>query len=130
MHPADWATVSLTRNAVAGDYIAPGAPFASLPAPRLWGVDVVTTPAIAQGTALVGAFQQGGQFWRRTGIVVQASNSHADYFIKNLVAIRAEQRAALTVYRPAAFTTVTGLAGGLGTPAALAARNEKSGKRD
>ena len=33
--------------------------------------------------------------------------SHAAYFSKNVVAIRAEQRALLTVYRPSAFFKVT-----------------------
>jgi hypothetical protein len=43
------------------------------------------------------------------GLRVEASNSHQDFFIKNLVAIRAEERLALAVYRPAAFGTATGL---------------------
>jgi hypothetical protein len=48
-------------------------------------------------------------FWRTTGIRVEASNSHASFFINNLVAIRAEERLALAVYREAAFGLVTGL---------------------
>ena len=114
MNPADWTAVALMKD-TSGRYIGPGV-FGDLPAPKLWGLDAVPSPAIAQGTAVVGAFKQGGQFWRRSGIVVQASNSHADFFIKNLVAIRAEQRALLTVYRPAAFGTVTGLDSGLVAP--------------
>ena len=34
------------------------------------------------------------------------SNSHDDFFIKNLVAIRAEERGALAVFRPSAFGEV------------------------
>ena len=34
---------------------------------------------------------------------VEATNSHSDYFQRNLVAIRAEERLALAVYRPAGF---------------------------
>jgi hypothetical protein len=42
-------------------------------------------------------------------VTVEATNSHQDYFLKDLVAIRAEQREALLVYRPSAFTVVSGL---------------------
>jgi HK97 family phage major capsid protein len=114
MNPADWAGTVLAKTDT-GEYYGPGM-FAALPAPALWGVRVVPTPSITIGTGLVGAFGVGGQFWTRTGIVVQASNSHADYFVRNLVAIRAEQRALLTVYRPSAFCPTTGLKSGLAAP--------------
>lgn len=116
LHPSDWAKAVLAKNST-GDYLAAGAPFASLPSPSLWGVPVVNTTAMTQGTGLTGAFKAGGQFWKRSGITVQASNSHSDYFVKNLVAIRAEQRALLTVYRPKAFGKVTGLDSGIVAPA-------------
>jgi len=48
-------------------------------------------------------------FIQKGGLRVEASNSHDDFFIKNLVAIRAEARLALAVYRPAAFGTVVTL---------------------
>jgi hypothetical protein len=38
------------------------------------------------------------------------TNSNEDDFLKNLVAVRAEIREALVVYRPAGLGTVTGLA--------------------
>jgi hypothetical protein len=39
----------------------------------------------------------------------KVSDSHSDYFIKNLLAILAEIRAALVVFRASAFCEVTGL---------------------
>jgi HK97 family phage major capsid protein len=77
--------------------------------PQLWGKRVAVTPAMAATTALVGAFQQGGQIFRKGGLTVEASNSHADFFQRNLTAIRAEERLELAVYRPGAFGTVTNL---------------------
>jgi HK97 family phage major capsid protein len=77
----------------------------------IWGLPViVTTAAPGSGTALLGAFRAASQVFRRSGLTVEATNAHSDYFTKNLVAIRAELRLALCVYRPAAFTKVTGLA--------------------
>lgn len=111
MNPADWQAIRLTRDdsgagAGTGSYLfgdpsAGGTLF-------LWGLPVVTTPLIAAGTALVGDFKQA-ILWVREGINVLASTEHADFFIKNLVAILAEGRWAFGVPRPAAFCKVTGL---------------------
>jgi HK97 family phage major capsid protein len=103
-NPNDWVGILLTKTTT-GEYLA-GGPFASIPTPTLWGLPVVPTPAMAAGTGLVGAYQSAAQVFRRGGIRVEASNSHADFFIKNLVAIRAEERLALAVYRPGAFGKV------------------------
>jgi HK97 family phage major capsid protein len=107
MNPTNWATTVLSKTTY-GEYIA-GGPFSPLPAATLWGLPVAVTPAIAAGTGLVGAFKQCGQVFRHGGIRVEASNSHQDFFVKNLVAIRAEERLALAVYRPGAFGKVTTL---------------------
>ncbi len=130
LHPANWASAVLAKN-TAGDYLAAGAPYAGLPSPTLWGVPVVATTAMTIATGLTGAFKAGGQFWKRSGITVQASNSHSDYFVKNLVAIRAEQRALLTVYRPKGFGKITGLKSGLTAPAMMMAADEgdENGKK-
>jgi HK97 family phage major capsid protein len=107
MNPTNWfATV--TAKDSQGRYFGDG-PFMTLPTAQVWGTPVVVTPSIALGTALVGAFGSMSQVFRKGGIRIEASNSHQDYFIKNLVAIRAEERLALAVYRPGAFGKVTGL---------------------
>jgi HK97 family phage major capsid protein len=107
LNPTNWQTIQLTKNA-AGNYLGTG-PWGAAQTPMLWGLPVVSTPSIVANTALVGAFQQCAQEFAKGGVRVEVSNSHSDFFVKNLVAIRAEQRLALAVYRPAAFGTVTGL---------------------
>lgn len=107
MDPASWQNIVLSKNSQ-GAYYA-GGPFLNTDAQVLWGKRVVVTPAMPASTALVGAFRQGGQVWRKGGITVEASNSHADFFQRNQTAIRAEERLGLAVYRPGAFGTVTNL---------------------
>jgi len=109
MHPANWAATALMKNSQ-GEYIA-GGPFSSMITPTLWGLPVAVTPTQVANTALTGAFKVASQVFRKGGIRVEASNSHQDYFIKNLVAIRAEERLALAVYRPGAIGPVTALTG-------------------
>jgi len=107
VNPANWSKIMLAKDA-AGHYLGAG-PFAGPLAANLWGLPVSVTPAIAANSALTGAFKSQAQIFDKGGIRVEASNSHADFFIKNLVAIRAEERLALAVYRPSAFGLTTGL---------------------
>lgn len=107
MHPTNWMTIALSKDAN-GQYYGQG-PFAA-PGPRmLWGYPVAVTVAMTSGVALPGAFRTGAQLFRKGGLTTAASNSHSDFFTKNLTAIRAEERAALAVYRPGGFGEVTGL---------------------
>ena len=108
LDPIGWENILLSKNSQ-GFYYANG-PFASAENPSLWGKPVVSTPSVTtQNFALVGAFRQAAQLFRKGGITVEASNSHADFFQRGQTAIRAEERAALAVYRPGAFGTVTNL---------------------
>jgi HK97 family phage major capsid protein len=106
INPAQFQTMALDKDS-AGFYkvFAPTTP-ADAP---IWRMRVVVTPAIAAGTALVGAFGLGGQVYRRQAVTIESSPDHADYFGKDLVGIRASERVGLGVLRPAAFGRVTGM---------------------
>lgn len=106
MHPNDWTDVKLLRTAD-GIYIW-GNPSDEGP-DRIWGLPVRQTTAITEGTGLVGAFRPYAEVLRREGINITLSTEHSTYFVENKVAILAESRLALAVYRPAAFATVTGI---------------------
>lgn len=114
MHPNDWQTVALAKDAN-GQYLAGGpfyAPYGNggyTPQNRIWGLPVVITTAMTEGTALLGAFKTQSQIFRRAGITVETTNSNKDDFEHNRIAIRVEERLALCIYRGAAFVKVTGL---------------------
>jgi HK97 family phage major capsid protein len=105
-HPNDWTDIKLLRTAD-GIYIW-GNPADAAP-DRIWGLDVRQTTAITEGTGLVGAFRPHAEVLRRTGITITISTEHSTFFVENKVAILAEERLALAVYRPSAFCTLTGI---------------------
>lgn len=105
-HHNDWQEIRLLRTAD-GIYIW-GSPSEAGPE-RIWGLGVTKTTRIAEGTGLVGAFREAAQIFRRSEVAFAVSDSHSDFFQKNLLALRVEERLALVVYRPAGFCTVTGI---------------------
>lgn len=77
--------------------------------PALWGVRTIPTPAVAQGTCIVGAFKAGASVVSKaSGLRVEVANTDQDDFVKNMITIRAEERLALAVRYPAAFVKITG----------------------
>lgn len=105
LHPADWRTILKVKTdnggANTGAYIM-GGPASNAEA-RLWDLPVARTTAMQKGKFLVGQFQGSVQGYDRMQSTVDVSNSHSDYFVKNKVAIRAEERITIAVFRPAAF---------------------------
>ena len=108
LHPTDWETVRLMKT-TDGIYIW-GSPSEAGPE-RIWGLPVVKAEVLTAGTGLVGSFQPAMiMAFERRGVEVQVGYVN-DQFIKGTKTIRADMRVALVVFRPAAFCTVTGLAG-------------------
>jgi HK97 family phage major capsid protein len=71
----------------------------------LWQVPVVATPSMPQDEFLVGSFRLAAMLFDRMDPALFISDSHDDYFIKNMLAVLAEERVALTIKRPTAFVT-------------------------
>jgi hypothetical protein len=105
-HPTNWSNVKSVRTAD-GIYIW-GSPAEEGP-DRIWGLPVRQTTAITVGTALVGAFQPYAARIVRERVTVTLSTEHSTFFTDNKVAILAEERLALAVYRASAFATATSL---------------------
>jgi HK97 family phage major capsid protein len=118
INPSDWESIRLLTD-TAGQFFG-GGPFqgpygsgrnfdpsnlVSGADEFLWNKPVIVTSVLGSGTALIGT-RAAAQRFVKGGVSVEATNSHSDYFVKDLVAIRAEKREALAVYRPTAFTDV------------------------
>lgn len=106
IHPYDWEDVELQKGSGDGQYmlvtnIAIGA------AAQVWRQPVVETPAIDEGTFLTGAFGLGAQVYDRQQANVRIAEQHADFFVRNAVAVLAEERIALAVKRPESFVKGT-----------------------
>ncbi|MDI9900545.1 phage major capsid protein [Rhodococcus sp. IEGM 1409] len=71
----------------------------------LWGVPVVESESQPSGTATLGDYSKA-VLWDREQTTVTVTDSHADFFIRNMIAILAEERVAFAVTRPSAFVKV------------------------
>lgn len=105
LNPLDWETVRLSRENADGTGAYLFGPPSQVGVETLWGRPVAVSPAMPQGTALVGDLR-AFILWVREGTQVLASDSHADFFIRNLVAVLAENRAAAGLPYPQALCTV------------------------
>lgn len=117
INPADLQTLLLTKDGAGGSvgqYFMGGpayAPYgngaygAYLP---IWGMKVVATSAIAQGTALVGAFASCASIITKAGegFRVEVANQNEDDFVKNMITVRIEERLLAAVRLPSGFAKV------------------------
>jgi HK97 family phage prohead protease len=91
VHPNDYRRITLQRDENR-QYVQPPAGVPPL----------VASAAMGAGTFLVADFSQT-VLRVRQDVTIDIATEHSDFFAKNKVAIRAEQRCALVVYSPAAF---------------------------
>lgn len=113
-HPYDWETASLLTDSQGrflsgGPFYIPYTAGVFLELYTFWGKPVVKTTACAYGSPLAGCFKLGAQYFMREGMRLQMTNSNEDDFKRNLIALRAEHRLALAVYRPNCFLEFTGM---------------------
>ena len=111
MHPKTWEILRLGKL-TNGQYIG-GGYFADGQGKQLWGVPVYCSTfaaapvsGSAAGEIFVGAFKACGSVVGKGGTTVEATNTNTDDFEKNRMTIRAEERLALAVRRPAGFIKI------------------------
>jgi HK97 family phage major capsid protein len=118
IHPSDWETIRLLTD-TAGQFFG-GGPFqgpygsgsnnsasgqVAGPIDSIWNKPTYVTGIVGAGTAVVGT-RSSAQVWRKGGVSVEVTNSNETDFLNNLLAIRAEERLGLAVYRPTGFVEV------------------------
>jgi HK97 family phage major capsid protein len=103
LNPADLETVDLLQDNEGRYYF--GGPAGVGSASVLWGLPVIETEAVPAGVGYVGDFRKA-ILWDREQASITVTDSHADFFVRNLVAILAEMRAAFGVIQPSAFVEV------------------------
>jgi HK97 family phage major capsid protein len=112
LNPVDYWDIRLTKDSY-GRYIfgdpqdfGPGIQFGgTVNNPRtIFGLTPVVTTAMTSGYFLVGSGNPvAAEIRDRMGMQIEISTSHEDFFVRNLLAIRAERRACLVVKRAASF---------------------------
>lgn len=101
-NPADWETVELLQDGNNRYYY--GGPVSAGPK-TLWGVPVVESFHAPAGSAWLANWRKA-VLWDRQQATISVSDSHSDFFTRNMIAILAEMRAAFGVIRPSAFIEV------------------------
>lgn len=98
MNPNDWYAITRLKDTT-NQYIF-GAPVGAL-GNTLWGLPVVVTNSLTAGKLLVGAFNISHQVFMRSGTVVEMFEQDDTNVQKNLLTVRAENRATLATFRAA-----------------------------
>jgi HK97 family phage major capsid protein len=100
INPVDWGTLE-TAKGTDGHYI-----WVSIPnggESRLWRVPVIVSNAMTANNFLLGDWTMGATIYDREQMDIRVSESHSDYFVKNGVAILAEERYGFGIELPKAF---------------------------
>lgn len=103
LNPADWASLDIAVMVESVD--------GPVRVPSYWGLRPIAAPTVAVGTAFVGDFKAGVVQFERNTASVYMTDSHDDYFLRNILVILAETRALSVVAQPAAIQEVTVTAG-------------------
>lgn len=102
MNPADVEKIDLAKD-LNGTYRYGGPQ--SMGQRTVWGVPVVESEIQPAGTGTLADWSKA-VLWDREQTTVTMTDSHADFFVRNMVAVLAEERLAFAVTRPAAVVKV------------------------
>ena len=108
LNPADYSSIDIAAAGAAGN--------GPTSFGNVWGLRPVPVPSIPAGTAYIGDFNEAVTWFDRNTTGVFMTDSHADYFVRNLLLVLAETRAAFAATNTEAAVELTV------APAALAAR--------
>lgn len=100
--PEDWETIDLLQDAENRYYF--GGP-QRLGTPVLWGLPVVESEAVAATFGYVGDWRQA-VIWDREQATIHMTDSHSDFFVRNILVLLAEMRVAFGILRPQAFVEI------------------------
>jgi HK97 family phage major capsid protein len=100
INPVDWQTLETAKGSD-GHYIWVTVPNGG--EAKLWRVPVIVSNAMTANNFLLGDWTMGATIYDREQIDIRVSESHSDFFVRNSVAILAEERYGLGVELPKAF---------------------------
>lgn len=104
LHPEDWEAIELLKG-TDDRYLFVNVNDGGIM--RLWRVPVIESIGMAPQDFLLGAFGRACQLLDREQANVRIAEEHADFFTRNMVAVLAEERLAMPVYRPEALVKGT-----------------------
>lgn len=103
LNPVDLEMLDLLQDNENRYYF--GGPSGVGSAQTVWNMPIIETESVPAGTAYVGDWRKA-ILWDRQQATIQMTDSHMDFFVRNLVVILAEMRAAFGVIQPNAFVEV------------------------
>ena len=101
MNPADAAVVDMEMAAALGGLTA--LPYESRP----WGLSILTSPLIPQGTCYIGDYNEAMVLFERNRATVEITDSNDRNWERNVYTFRAEQRCIPALVNPAALVKGT-----------------------
>ena len=104
VNPSDWEEIELLKGSD-GHYI--WVQVTEGGQKRTWSVPVVETIQINAGEVALGAWGMGAILWDRQNAFIKVLDQHADFGIRNMSALMANERVALTTMLPESFVHVT-----------------------
>ena len=100
LNPVDWGTLE-TAKGTDGHYIWVSVPNGG--EARLWRVPVIVSNAMTVNNFILGDWTMGATIYDREQMDIRVAEQHADFFVRNGVAILAEERYGFGIELPKAY---------------------------